>query len=80
MKKLFGNNKDITTFFSLENVSNADKLTFIKNIFIPRKSSFFSKKSDGKGDRPVQQSWLEIFPWLCYSLIEDGKYFMYCFI
>ena len=28
-------------------------------------------------DRPIQHSYLEIFPWLCYSLIEDGAYCMY---
>ena len=51
MKKLLGNKKDISTFCSLKNVTNADKLTFIKNIFIPGKSFVFPKKSDEKGDR-----------------------------
>ena len=57
IKKLLGNRKDISTFCSLKNVSNADKLTFIKNIFIPGKSFVFPKKSDEKGDRPFQHSW-----------------------
>ena len=35
IKKLLGNRKDISRFCSLKNFSNADKLTFIKNIFIP---------------------------------------------
>ena len=60
IKKLLGNRKDISTFCSLKNVSNADKLTFIKNIFIPGKSFVFPKKSDEKGDRPFQHSCLEI--------------------
>ena len=34
MNKLLGNKKDISTFCSLNNASNADKLTFMKNIFI----------------------------------------------
>ena len=59
-KKFFGNRKDINTFCSLKNVSNADKLTFIKNIFVPGKSFVFPKKSDEKGDRPFQHSCLEI--------------------
>ena len=75
-----GNRKDISTFCSLKNVSNADKLNFIKNIFIPGKSFDFPKKNDEKGGRPFQHSWLEIFPWLCYSLIEDGTYCMYCIL
>ena len=52
MNKLLGNKKDISTFCSLKNVINADKLTFTKNIFIPGKSFVFPKKSDEKGDRP----------------------------
>ena len=60
IKKFFGNRKDINTFCSLKNVSNADKLTSIKNIFVPGKSFVFPKKSDEKGDRPFQHSCLEI--------------------
>ena len=57
IKKLLVNRKDISTFCSLKNVSNADKLTCIKNIFVPGKSFVFSKKNDEKGDRPFQRSW-----------------------
>ena len=78
IKKLLGNRKDIITFCSLRNVTNADKLTFMKNIFIPGKSFVFPKKNDEKGDRLFQHSWLEIFHWLCYSLIKDRAYCMYC--
>ena len=60
IKKFFGNRKDISTFCSLKNVSNADKLTSIKNISVPGKSFVFLKKSDEKGDRPFQHSCLEI--------------------
>ena len=60
IKKFFGNRKDISTFCSLKNVSNADKLTSIKNIFVPGKSFVFPRKSDEKGDRPFQHSCLEI--------------------
>ena len=77
MKKLLCNKKDSSTFFSLKNVSNTDRLTFIKNIFISGKPFVFPKKIDEEGDRPFQHSWLEIFPWLCYSLIKDGAYCMY---
>ena len=80
MKKLLGNKKDISTFCSLKNVSNADKVTFITNIFITGKSFVFPKKRDEKGDRPFQHSWLEIFPCLCYSLIEDGVVCVYCIL
>ena len=78
MEKFLGNKKGISTFCSLKNVNNEDKLTFLKNIFIPGKSFVFPKKNDEKGDRPFQQSWLEILPWLCYSLIEDRAYCIYC--
>ena len=44
MKKLLGNKKDISTLCSLKNISNADKLTFIKNIFLPGKSFVFQRK------------------------------------
>ena len=50
----------------------------MKNIFILGKSFVFSKKSDEKGDKPFQHTWLEISPWLCYSLTEDGPYCLYC--
>ena len=56
-KKLLGNKKDISTFCSLKNISNADKLSFIKNIFIPGKYFVFPKKWDQKGDRPFQLSY-----------------------
>ena len=62
MKKLLCNKKDSSTFFSLKNVSNTDRLTFIKNIFISGKPFVFPKKIDEEGDRPFQHSWLEIFP------------------
>ena len=78
MKKLLGNRKDISTFCSLKNVSNTDKLTFTKNIFTPGKFFVFPKKGDEKSDGPFQHICLEIFPWLCYSLIKDGAYCMYC--
>ena len=48
MKKLLGNKKDISTFCSLKNVTNADKLTFIKNSLIPGKYFVFPKNSDEK--------------------------------
>ena len=67
MKKLLGNKKDISTFCSLKNVSNADKLTFMENIFTLGKSFVFSIKIGEKGDRLFQHSWLEIFPWLLSS-------------
>ena len=51
MKKLLGNKKYICLFCSLKNVSNADKLTFMKNIFIPGKSLRLLKKTDEKSDR-----------------------------
>ena len=47
-----GNKKYISTFCSLKSLSNADKLTFMKNIFIPGKSFGFPKESDEKGDKP----------------------------
>ena len=78
MKKMLGNKQDISAFCFLKNVSNADKLTFMENIFVPGKSFGFLKKSDEKDDRPFQHSWLELFSWLCYSYIEDGVYCMYC--
>ena len=56
MEKLLSNKKDTSTFGSLKNVSNADKLIFTKNIFIPCKSFVFRKKSDDKVDRPFQHS------------------------
>ena len=56
MQKLLGNKKDISTFCSLKNVSNADKLAFIRNIFIPGNSFVFPKKGDEKGDRSFQHS------------------------
>ena len=62
-------------FCFLKNVSNAHKSTFIKNIFIPGKSFVFPKKSDEKGDRPFQHSWLGIFSCLCHFPIEDGYVF-----
>ena len=77
IKKILGDKKFISTFCSLKSLSNADKLTFVKNIFIPGKCFGFPKKSDEKGDKPFQRSW-ELFPWLCYSLIVHGAYFMYC--
>ena len=50
----------------------------MKNIFIPSKSFRLPKKSDQKGDSPFYYNWLELFPWLSYSLIEDGVYCMFC--
>ena len=61
MKKLLGNKKDISKFCSLESVSNADKVTFMKNIFIPGNYFVFPKKSDEEADRPFQHSFLETY-------------------
>ena len=64
MKKLLGNKKDISTFCSLKNVSNANNLTFMKNIFFLGKSFGFPNKSDEKSDRTFQYNWLELLPCL----------------
>ena len=60
MKMLLGNEKRISTFCSLKNVNNADKLTDMKNTIVVGKLFVFPKKSDEKDDRPFQPSWLEI--------------------
>ena len=60
MKMLLGNKKRISTFCSLKNVNNADKLTYMKNTIIVGKLFVFPKKSDEKDDRPFQPSWLEL--------------------
>ena len=52
IKKIMGNKKYISTFCSLKSLSNADKLTFMKNIFIPGKSFGLPKESDEKGYKP----------------------------
>ena len=73
MKKLLGNKKCICFFCSLKNVSNADKLTFMKNIFIPGKSLGLLKKIDEKSEK-------SFFIWFCCSSIEDEAYCMHCIL
>ena len=43
-------------------------------MFRPRKSYVFPRLSE-KNKRSFKYEWLDLFPWLCYSVSEDGDCF-----
>ena len=45
----------------------------IQNVFIPDKSFVFPTTQ-----RLFLHRWFKIFPWLCYSLVEDVTYCLPC--
>ena len=48
-------------------------MKWFKNVFIPVKSFVFHTTQ-----RLFLHRWLKPFPWLCYSLVEDGAYSLPC--
>ena len=46
-------------------------------MFRPRKSYVFPRLSE-KNKRSFKYEWLDLFPWLCYSVSEDGAYCLSC--
>ena len=47
----------------------------IQNVFIPNRSFIFPRTQ-----RLFLHRWFKLFPWLCYSLVEDGTYFLPCIL
>ena len=65
--------KNLSNADKLKNLSNADKLKIMSSAFVPSKS-YMSPIIV----RHLKYDWLEQYPWLCYSSIGDGAYYLYC--
>ena len=63
--------RDVSTYkkFTFQNTTDAEKYEMIQNVFIPDKSFVFPTTQ-----RLFLHRWFKLFPWLCYSLVEDGAY------
>ena len=59
--------------FTFQSTADAEKYEMIQNVFIPVKSFLFHTTQ-----RLFLHRWLKPFPWLCYSLVEDGAYSLPC--
>ena len=73
LEKIFGYKKDVSILTKLINLSNAEKLNILTSVFVPSKSYVFPVTV-----RLFKYDWLEQYPWLCYSPIEDGAYCLSC--
>ena len=69
--------RDASTYKKIifQSTTDAKKYEMIQNVFIPDKSFVF----------PTTQClflhrWFKLFPWLCYSLVEDGAYCLPCLL
>ena len=63
--------RDVSTYkkFIFQSTADAEKYEMIQNVFIPDKSFVFPTTQ-----RLFLHRWFKLFPWLCYSLVEDGAY------
>ena len=63
--------RDVSTYkkFIFQSTTDAEKYEMIQNVFIPDKSFVFPTTQ-----RLFLHRWFKLFPWLCYSLVEDGAY------
>ena len=69
--------RDVSTYKKLifQSTTDAEKYEMIQNVFIPGKSFVFPKTQ-----RLFLHRWFKLFPWLCYSLVEDGAYCLPCLL
>ena len=69
--------RDVSTYkkFIFQSTTDAEKYEMIQNVFIPDKSFVFPKTQ-----RLFLHRWFKLFPWLCYSLVEDGAYCLLCLL
>ena len=69
--------RDVSTYkkFIFQSTTDAEKYEMIQNVFIPDKSFVFPKTQ-----RLFLHRWFKLFPWLCYSLVEDGAYCLPCLL
>ena len=63
--------RDVSTYkkFIFQSTTDTEKYEMIQNVFITDKSFVFSTTQ-----HLFLHRWFKIFPWLCYSLVEDGAY------
>ena len=68
--------RDVSTYkkFIFQSTADAEKYEMIQNVFIPDKSFVFPTTQ-----RLFLHRWFKLFPWLCYSLVEDGACCLPCF-
>ena len=69
--------RDVSTYkkFIFQSTTGAEKSEMIQNVFIPDKSFVFPTTQCLFFNR-----WFKLFPWLCYSLVEDGAYCLPCLL
>ena len=69
--------RDVSTYkkFIFQSTADAEKYEMIQNVFIPDKSFVFPTTQ-----RLFLHRWFKLFPWLCYSLVEDGAYCLPCLL
>ncbi len=72
------NNFDIASYRQrVKGLNTPDICTLITNVFRPHKNYVFPRLSE-KNKRTFKYEWLDLFPWLCYSALEDGAYCLSC--
>ena len=66
--------RDVSTYkkFIFQSTTDTEKY---ENVFIPNKSFVFPTTQ-----RLFLHRWFKLFPWLCYSLVEDGAYCLPCLL
>ncbi len=63
----------------LSRITDEEKLWLLKNSFRPiKRTKIFPQKIEYGKKRSFQHSWLEQFPWLCYSEARGGGYCVHC--
>ena len=69
--------RDVSTYkqFIFQMTTVAGKYDMIQNVFIPDKRFVFPTTQ-----RLFLHRWFKLFPWLRYSLIEDGAYCLPCLL
>ena len=68
-----GYKTDVSTLTNLNNLNNDERLRLMRSAFLSSQSYVFPVTV-----QHFKYDWLQQYPWLCYSPIEDGAYYFYC--
>ena len=77
IKSILKGKRDVSAYknFIFQSTTDAEKYEMIQNVFVSDESFVFPTTQ-----RLFLHRWFKLFPWLCYSLVEDGAYCLPCLL
>lgn len=78
-QKLLNRGNDVERFCR-KTLDDEEKYQLLANVWTPDASFAFPASKVGGCNRKFQLSWLQTYPWLSYSAVEDAAYCKWCII